>query len=351
MKIIVMVTIFLLAACNGGSPDLDRDNDGVFNTVDLFPDDPLESVDTDSDGIGNNADLDDDNDGVTDEVDDFPLDASEAIDTDSDGIGNNADEDDDNDGVFDDEDVFSLDPSEYADYDGDGVGNFADVFVTNPNEWADSDGDGFGDNGDVFPYDPTVSGDHDQDSIGNNVDPDFPRLAYQASENQHLVDFKLSVETQYWEVRNGQDPYVYPNYNVIAQYDEEIWQNLNALEQDALQSASANTGFRDMCALGWIPDGCLRYAVALTSGSIITINTKVALLDFFGEIDTVAELAFWLSQRNEWLRFYRITEFGYQVLATENFCGNITDGVSDVYKDGTVVQLEVVAYENDGTVC
>ena len=44
---------------------------------------------------------DDDGDGVLDVDDAFPLDASETIDTDGDGIGNNADTDDDGDGVDD----------------------------------------------------------------------------------------------------------------------------------------------------------------------------------------------------------------------------------------------------------
>ena len=47
------------------------------------------------------SDADSDGDTVVDELDDFPLDVSETIDTDSDGVGNNADTDDDNDGVHD----------------------------------------------------------------------------------------------------------------------------------------------------------------------------------------------------------------------------------------------------------
>ena len=73
--------------------------------MDAFPTDPAESVDSDSDGIGNVADTDDDNDGVLDANDAFPLDADEVLDTDGDGIGNNADTDDDNDGL---PDVFEL---------------------------------------------------------------------------------------------------------------------------------------------------------------------------------------------------------------------------------------------------
>ena len=48
----------------------------MADTNDAFPLDASESVDTDLDGIGNNADTDDDNDGVADANDAFPLDAS-----------------------------------------------------------------------------------------------------------------------------------------------------------------------------------------------------------------------------------------------------------------------------------
>ena len=59
----------------GGMVDGDDDNDGVSNANDAFPQDPDESVDTDGDGIGNNADTDDDNDGVADTDDACPLDS------------------------------------------------------------------------------------------------------------------------------------------------------------------------------------------------------------------------------------------------------------------------------------
>ena len=56
------------------------------------------------------VDDDSDADGVPDLDDDVPLDASETVDTDDDGIGDNADPDDDNDGVADEDDPFPLDP-------------------------------------------------------------------------------------------------------------------------------------------------------------------------------------------------------------------------------------------------
>ncbi|MDQ7047690.1 MAG: hypothetical protein Q9M39_08785, partial [Sulfurovum sp.] len=46
--------------------DDDIDGDGIPNANDAFPRDAEESIDTDNDGIGNNADTDDDNDGYSD---------------------------------------------------------------------------------------------------------------------------------------------------------------------------------------------------------------------------------------------------------------------------------------------
>jgi hypothetical protein len=54
----------------------DTDGDAFLDNVDAFPRDASESLDTDGDGIGNNADTDDDNDGVPDQLDDFPQDPS-----------------------------------------------------------------------------------------------------------------------------------------------------------------------------------------------------------------------------------------------------------------------------------
>ncbi|WP_163134230.1 ImpA family metalloprotease [Agarivorans sp. Alg241-V36] len=91
--------------------DPDSDGDGVTDTIDQLPLNPAEWLDTDGDGIGNNADNDDDNDGIVDEEDTFPLDPTEWIDTDGDGIGNNADDDDDNDRIPDDVDKSPLIPN------------------------------------------------------------------------------------------------------------------------------------------------------------------------------------------------------------------------------------------------
>lgn len=73
--------------------DGDVDGDGVDNKDDAFPSDPKEWLDSDKDGIGNNADKDDDNDGMSDSDEIHygfnPLDPSDAtLDTDNDGVNN-----------------------------------------------------------------------------------------------------------------------------------------------------------------------------------------------------------------------------------------------------------------------
>ena len=184
-----------------GVPDLidnDDDNDGWADTVDAFPEDPAEWLDTDSDGVGDNTDPDDDNDGVVDTEDACATNPAEYLDTDGDGICDYLDADDDNDSVIDANDAFPNDPSEWRDLegdrvgdaadpddDGDGVADASDPFPDNAAEWRDTDGDGLGDNADndddgdgtldandAFPNDAAEWRDLDGDGVGDAADPD-----------------------------------------------------------------------------------------------------------------------------------------------------------------------------------
>ncbi|MBT7964214.1 MAG: hypothetical protein HN552_06105 [Porticoccaceae bacterium] len=109
------------------SNQTDSDLDGLGDACDAFPEDPLETLDSDGDGIGNNSDTDDDDDGVSDPNDEFPLDPTN--DSDNDGVANNLDPfptnsqysvDSDSDGMPDAwETTYGLDPSDSSDAEGD----------------------------------------------------------------------------------------------------------------------------------------------------------------------------------------------------------------------------------------
>ncbi|MDA8644650.1 hypothetical protein N9L50_05105, partial [Flavobacteriaceae bacterium] len=161
--------------------EIDTDGDGYYDYEDAFPSDPNEYLDTDGDGIGNNADTDDDGDGWSDDIEDQegsdPLDASDQpSDTDGDGIPNSLDTDDDNDGVLDIDDDLPLDPTETFDTDGDGIGNNADT---------DDDGDGYSDSFEKaegtdpldasdFPFDNDGDGLSEEEEFALGTDPANP---------------------------------------------------------------------------------------------------------------------------------------------------------------------------------
>ncbi|WP_428243221.1 GLUG motif-containing protein [Gynuella sp.] len=92
----------------------DQDGDGVLDTNDAFPSDATESVDSDNDGIGDNADTDDDGDGYTDSDEIVagtdPLDnQSIPTDTDQDKVSDASDIDDDNNGLIEIQSLAELD--------------------------------------------------------------------------------------------------------------------------------------------------------------------------------------------------------------------------------------------------
>ena len=144
--------------------EVDSDGDGFLDSLDAFPFDPSEWLDTDSDLIGNNEDLDDDNDGQSDLVEldcgsDPINNLSRSDDNDFDGIPNCLDPDDDNDG-FDDQieinegtDPLNVYEFPFPDDDGDGVPYYmgsAQSYndncpdISNPDQ-SDIDEDGLGD--------------------------------------------------------------------------------------------------------------------------------------------------------------------------------------------------------------
>jgi N-acetylneuraminic acid mutarotase len=159
--------------------------------------------DDDGDGWSNHEEIvihgtnpaipDTDGDGVDDPDDAFPLDIAESLDTDRDGIGDNADTDDDGDGISDQDEIniHGTNPKR-ADSDGDGLSDYAEIFthLTNPLV-ADTDQDGLSDGAEIKshgsdPLNPDTDGDGFLDGYEvftgkSPIDPlDMPALVAEA---------------------------------------------------------------------------------------------------------------------------------------------------------------------------
>jgi len=139
------------------SPDTnDTDDDGYTNYEEIVI-------------YGTNPSLwDTDADGVKDSLDAFPLDITEWLDTDNDGTGDNADLDDDGDGLSDvDELTIHYTNPKRADSDGDGLSDPDEIQIhlTNPNI-ADTDNDGLSDGAEFLTHhtNPLI-GDTDEDGF------------------------------------------------------------------------------------------------------------------------------------------------------------------------------------------
>ena len=253
----------------------DSDRDGVVDSLDAFPSNASESLDTDIDGIGNNADTDDDGDGVADTSDASPLDATESSDTDLDGTGNNADTDDDGDGVADNLDPAPLNPLVFnqttynnADFDGDGVINLHD---------ADDDGDGVPDVVDTSPSEASINKARQVIPWINGLKMSAPDGA--DGRTELMVELAISVDYQC----NGQTRVVLFDHDG-NEVSSELVGSLTCDSSDLSLNLSWN-GYHFFTVGLWAPEtseGSGEWVTLPTHGSITLIydDTCVEVVEF-----------------------------------------------------------------------
>ena len=101
--LVSVISLFLLLSTRSFA---DLDNDGIVDSIDNCSNYiNTDQKDWDYDNQGDVCDMDDDNDGVSDALDLFDNDSKEWADFDFDGLGSFQDMDDDNDGIVDSVDV------------------------------------------------------------------------------------------------------------------------------------------------------------------------------------------------------------------------------------------------------
>jgi hypothetical protein len=172
----------------------------------------------------------------------------------------------------------------------------------------------------------------------------LPSNEFGVKSEYSLSDFSLNNDYKYWEVRIrdvGSDP-EYPD-EVLMSFDEDSFMSLSETQKLNLENAGSDIGFSAQC----LPGYCPIYGVAIIEDSTILLTSKGELSDFFGEINTIAELHVWLWANDYASKYYEKVDSGYMVVVSwDSLCG--TRGMDLVFVDynGSIAKQETISTEN-----
>ncbi|WP_300426627.1 hypothetical protein [uncultured Thalassolituus sp.] len=186
---------------------------------------------------------------------------------------------------------------------------------------------------------------------GDKSDGSLPDMEFGGKSNYVLSDFDLNNEVRYWEIRMGPLPqsewrdeigYLY-EYDVLYQFDETGLASLSEQEVQNLNDVDSQYGFSSEC----LPDYCPIYGVSVQGGSVVVIASDQELLDFFGTINTHAELDVWLWAKSYQARYYQEVEGGYMVVvAWDNLCGTSGEDLIFVDHNGVITKQREISRES-----
>ncbi len=211
--------------------------------TDLFPLDSNEWIDSDGDGIGNNADEDDDGDGFDDFEElqcdsDSMDDNSIPIDTDSDEVCDFVDNDDDGDGFNDITEIEcntdSLNDKSFpVDFDGDGICDYIDL---------DDDGDGLSDENETSIHDTNpLDGDSDDDGLNDYEEV----IIYETNAKNNDTDGDSLDDNEEVNIHGTNPLMIDSDLDGLTDGDEiQIW-NSNPLIYDADNDSDSSYHFED----------------------------------------------------------------------------------------------------------
>jgi len=157
-------------------------------------------------------------------------------------------------------------------------------------------------------------GDSDDDSNGLFSINSTSRETFQPLDQYQYEDFNLTEDVLYWETRIGPSqlagvPQVSRHELLFFYAQEALAATFEDRLDELLQNDEPLTGFADKC----FPSRCLAYIAGLNPQSNFTILTDQELANFFGEIDTEAELAYWLWSEDYIPLDYQAEDSGFEV--------------------------------------
>lgn len=171
----------------------------------------------------------------------------------------------------------------------------------------------------------------------NGESTQAPLPAKNFKDQYTLADFKLNDIYQYWEIRKGNHSYQSQGHEVLYQFDETKYTQLSTQQIERLQTIHTDYGYDSQCQ----PEYCPIYAVAVQPDNYFVIQSETDLIVFFEEIDTEAEVFYYLSKSGTSPKSFEKNTLGYKVLvAWDNHCGTRGEKLVQVHTDGTVETIK-----------
>lgn len=177
-------------------------------------------------------------------------------------------------------------------------------------------------------------------------DQNLPITPFPERGTYTLSDFSLSKTVDYWHIEQGSMVDPYPD-EVLFQFNADTYDGLSDTLKADIDSQNSNTGFMYGCD----PSSCSHYGVTLEGSVIDLVISKDELLDLFQEVDTAAELDFWLWAHRYDAKLFELTETGYRVLSDTHPCNGNGELLLEVNSNGTIEVIRTVTPNTSNAVC
>jgi len=156
-----------------------------------------------------------------------------------------------------------------------------------------------------------------------------------------LSDFSLSGNYVYWEIRRGSLSSEEKDETLYS-YDSETYSTLDETNLNNLSQADSEYGFAAQC----LPGYCPVYGVTILDGNTNTLTSKSELLEFFGKVDTEAELNLWLWANDYYVDLFSKDESGYYVIVSwDSLCGRRGKDLVFVDENGVITEQRTISTE------